>query len=108
MSGRRSTEIRSTCPADAIHDHQSIHVDPERARSGPFGQTIAHGLLNLALLQALLRVEAARLGVNYGLTVIQRGTEQLSREQARGPQASACGPRSTIAGRGRHVAPVRS
>ena len=31
--------------ADATEDHQWIHVDPERAASGPFGGTIAHGLL---------------------------------------------------------------
>ncbi|HVB13319.1 MAG TPA: MaoC family dehydratase [Candidatus Dormibacteraeota bacterium] len=61
--------------ADATHDHQWIHVDPERARSGPFGQTIAHGFLTLALLpelvQPLLRVEGARLGVNYGLNRVR-------------------------------------
>lgn len=34
-------------------DHQWIHTDPERARSGPFGTTIAHGLLTLSLLPML-------------------------------------------------------
>ena len=61
--------------ADATDDHQWIHVDPDRARSGPFGQTIAHGFLTLALLpallQPLLRVEGARLGVNYGLNRVR-------------------------------------
>ncbi|MGH7609736.1 MAG: MaoC family dehydratase [Candidatus Dormibacteria bacterium] len=61
--------------ADATHDHQWIHIDPERARSGPFGQTIAHGFLTLALLpdllRSVLRVEGARLGVNYGLNRVR-------------------------------------
>ena len=37
--------------ADATHDHQWIHVDPERAaRDSPFGATVAHGFLTLSLL----------------------------------------------------------
>ena len=40
--------------ADATGDHQWIHVDPERARSGPFGTTIAHGYLTLALVNLFL------------------------------------------------------
>ena len=36
--------------ADATGDHQWIHVDPERAAKGPFGKTIAHGFMTLALL----------------------------------------------------------
>ena len=36
--------------ADATGDHQWIHVDPQRAASGPFGRTIAHGFLTLALV----------------------------------------------------------
>lgn len=36
--------------ADATGDHQWIHVDPERAKDGPFGTTIAHGYLTLSLL----------------------------------------------------------
>ena len=39
--------------ADCTGDHQWIHIDPERARSGPFGTTIAHGLLTLSLLPML-------------------------------------------------------
>ena len=39
--------------ADATEDHQWIHVDPERATSGPFGATIAHGFLTLSLLPEL-------------------------------------------------------
>ncbi len=57
--------------ADASGDDQWIHVDPERARSGPFGTTVAHGFLTLSLLplmaQQALRVRSTRMGVNYGL-----------------------------------------
>jgi acyl dehydratase len=56
--------------ADATDDHQWIHVDPEKAASGPFGGTIAHGLLTLSLLphfsQQLYRVANIALAVNYG------------------------------------------
>ncbi|WP_026328023.1 MaoC family dehydratase [Streptomyces sulphureus] len=56
--------------AEATGDHQWIHVDPERAAQGPFGSTIAHGYLTLSLLPLLvpqtLRVDGARMGVNYG------------------------------------------
>ena len=39
--------------ADVTFDHQFIHVDPERAKDGPFGTTIAHGFLTLSLLVKL-------------------------------------------------------
>ena len=56
--------------ADATGDHQWIHVDVERAKSGPFGGPIAHGYLTLSLGPALLpqiwRVEGVKMGVNYG------------------------------------------
>ena len=56
--------------ADATGDHQWIHVDPERAKDGPFGTTIAHGYLTLALtnllLPQLLQVPGATMGINYG------------------------------------------
>lgn len=57
--------------ADATDDHQWIHIDPERAADGPFGTTIAHGFLTLALLVPLvsevLVVDGASTSVNYGL-----------------------------------------
>ena len=57
--------------ADATADHQWIHVDPERAATGPFGRTIAHGYLTLslipALLDELLQVHDAARAINYGL-----------------------------------------
>ena len=56
--------------ADATDDHQWIHVDPVRAAAGPFGSTIAHGYLTLSLvnlfLPDLVRVDGAKMGVNYG------------------------------------------
>src|SRR6476620_5842310 len=56
--------------ADATGDHQWIHVDPERAKAGPFGGPIAHGYLTLALvpyfLPTILRVDGISMGVNYG------------------------------------------
>ena len=57
--------------ADATGDHQWIHVDIERAKSGPFGTTIGHGYLTLSLVPIfvfqLLKVDGAKLVVNYGL-----------------------------------------
>jgi len=56
--------------ADATDDHQWIHVDPVRAAEGPFGATIAHGYLTLALvnrfLPELISVMDTSMGVNYG------------------------------------------
>ena len=58
--------------ADATHDHQFIHVDPERAKAEtPFGGTIAHGFLTLSLLStlaydALPGIVGTKMGVNYG------------------------------------------
>lgn len=56
--------------ADSTHDHQWIHVDPERAKDGPFGGPIAHGYLTLSLAPALttqiLHVEGISMAVNYG------------------------------------------
>lgn len=64
------TQERVNTFADATGDHQWIHVDPQRARSGPFGTTIAHGYLTLALanlfLPQLVRYERLKMGVNYG------------------------------------------
>ncbi len=56
--------------ADATGDHQWIHVDPERAKGGPFGGPIAHGYLTLSmgprLMPEILRVEGVKMAVNYG------------------------------------------
>ena len=56
--------------ADATGDHQWIHVDPERAKDGPFGSTIAHGYLTMSLVNKFLPetvvVKGISMGVNYG------------------------------------------
>jgi acyl dehydratase len=61
--------------ADATGDHQWIHVDPERAASGPFGKTIAHGFMTLALLPQLQHqiytVNGIKLAINYGLNKVR-------------------------------------
>lgn len=61
--------------ADATGDHQWIHVDPEAAADGPFGATIAHGYLTLALtnqfLPEIMRVDGASMGVNYGTNKVR-------------------------------------
>lgn len=61
--------------ADATGDHQWIHTDPERARTGPFGTTIAHGFLTLSLLpqffENTIAVHGARMSVNYGLNKVR-------------------------------------
>jgi acyl dehydratase len=71
--------------ADATGDHQWIHVDPIRAADGPFGATIAHGYLTLALtnlfLPQIVRVDGIAMAVNYGVNKV------------RFPQAVAVGSR---------------
>ncbi len=61
--------------AAATGDHQWIHVDPERAKAGPFGATIAHGYLTLSMLAGFLggvvQVRDVRMGVNYGLNKVR-------------------------------------
>ena len=57
--------------ADAIEDHQFIHVDPERAKQTPFGTTVAHGFLTMSLLSTMSYevmpiIEGTTMGVNYG------------------------------------------
>jgi acyl dehydratase len=64
------TQERINLFADATGDHQWIHVDPERAKDGPFGTTIAHGYLTLSLGPILavdvFRMSGVSMGVNYG------------------------------------------
>ena len=65
------TQEQVSAFADATGDHQWIHVDTERAASGPFGGTIAHGYLTLSLLPVLqmeiFAIEGLTMGINYGL-----------------------------------------
>ena len=66
----RITQRQIDAFAEATGDHQWIHVDPEKAATGPFGTTIAHGYLTLSLLPLfgpqLIKVEGVKMGVNYG------------------------------------------
>jgi acyl dehydratase len=68
-------QARVSLFADATDDHQWIHVDPERAATGPFGGPIAHGYLTLSLIPALihqvLEVEGMKFGVNYGCNKVR-------------------------------------
>ena len=69
------TQDRVNLFADAVDDQQWIHVDPERAASGPFGAPIAHGFLTLSLATKfwtdLLDVEGVATKVNYGLDKVR-------------------------------------
>src|ERR1700729_3990847 len=69
------TQERVNLFADATDDHQWIHVDPERAKDGPFGGATAHGYLTLSLAPVLLnkviRVDKMTFGVNYGANKIR-------------------------------------
>ncbi|MGV9801452.1 MaoC family dehydratase [Mycobacterium sp. NPDC003449] len=69
------TQDRVNLFADATDDHQWIHIDPERAAGGPFGGTIAHGLLTLSLLphftHQLYRVDDIAMAINYGYNKVR-------------------------------------
>ncbi len=64
------TQERVNLFADATGDHQWIHVDPERAKDGPFGGAIAHGYLTLSigpmLAPQVMSVTGISMAVNYG------------------------------------------
>jgi len=75
--------------AEAGGDHQWIHVDPARAaRESPFGRTIAHGFLTLALLSKLLgdsiEIAGKRMGINYGLNRLRFPSPVPSGSRVRG------------------------
>lgn len=62
--------------AEATLDDQWIHVDEERAATGPFRTTVAHGYLTLSLLVRMVQdvgilPEDAQLVVNYGLDKVR-------------------------------------
>ncbi|MDF2966247.1 MAG: MaoC family dehydratase [Nocardioidaceae bacterium] len=79
------TQQRVDAFAAATGDRQWIHVDPERAAAGPFGGTIAHGYLTLALIPMLaaevVTFEGCAARINYGT------------EKVRFPQALRVGRR---------------
>ncbi len=68
------TQDRINTFADATMDHQWIHVDPERAKAGPFGGPIAHGQLTMSIMSflpggqgvGLPQLDGMKMGVNYG------------------------------------------
>jgi acyl dehydratase len=94
------TQERINMFADATGDHQWIHVDPERAKTGPFGACIAHGYLTLSLvnlfLPQIIDVRGIRMGVNYGAdkvrfpapvrvgSRVRGGGELISAEEVKG------------------------
>jgi len=61
--------------ADATGDHQWIHVDPVRAEASPFGGTIVHGYLTLALapvfMDEVLQIEDYDAVLNYGVNRVR-------------------------------------
>jgi acyl dehydratase len=68
------TQERIDTFAEATGDHQWIHVDPERAKEGPFGTTIAHGYLTLSLVpvwSSEVIPRAGRMGINYGVNRVR-------------------------------------
>ena len=69
------TQERIDAFAEATDDHQWIHVDPERAKDGPFGTTIAHGYLTLSLLPAasyeVVPRQGGSMSINYGLNRVR-------------------------------------
>jgi acyl dehydratase len=69
------TQERVDAFADATADHQWIHVDVERARSGPFGGTIAHGYLTLSLIPyftpQLFTLDTPGAKLNYGVNRVR-------------------------------------
>ena len=73
--------------ADATLDHQWIHVDQERAKNGPFGQTIVHGYLTLSLLpymwEQIITVNNLKMMVNYGMDKMKFGQAVLSGQSIR-------------------------
>jgi acyl dehydratase len=68
---RTVTQAEINAFAELSGDHQWIHVDAERAKSeSPYGTTIAHGNLTLAMVDGfrdqLISSTGFALGVNYG------------------------------------------
>lgn len=61
--------------AETTEDRQFIHVDPDKAKASPFGQTIAHGYLTLSMLAPLMATSCPALEVgmtvNYGFNKVR-------------------------------------
>lgn len=69
------TQERVNLFAEATGDFQWIHVDPQKAASGPFGSPIAHGFLTLSMISMMLwevyAVDGLTMTVNYGLNKVR-------------------------------------
>ncbi|MDH4219084.1 MAG: MaoC family dehydratase [Candidatus Aminicenantes bacterium] len=70
------TQERINAFAECTEDRQWIHVDPEKAKHGPYGTTIAHGFLILSLLVHLtshieLFQKGIRMVTNIGLDKVR-------------------------------------
>jgi acyl dehydratase len=89
------TQERIDLFADATDDHQWIHVDPVRAKAGPFGAPIAHGYLTLSLmahfLPQVIQVRGMKMGVNYGTDKVRfpSAVKAGARIRARGELVAA-------------------
>lgn len=75
--------------ADLTHDHQFIHVDPQKAKHTPFGGTIAHGFFTVSMLSAfaidaLPAIEKRTMGVNYGFDRLRMMSPVKSGAKVRG------------------------
>jgi acyl dehydratase len=62
--------------ADCTGDFQWIHVDPERAKGGPYGATVAHGFLTLSLIPLMAsgvwgNPSGIKASFNYGLNRVR-------------------------------------
>lgn len=92
--------------AEATGDHQWIHVDPDKAASGPFGGCIAHGYLSLSLvnlfLPQIVEVRGIAMGVNYGCdrvrfpSVVHVGSRVRGSAQLMAVEAVKGGVQATI------------
>jgi acyl dehydratase len=87
--------------AEATGDHQWIHVDVERAATGPYGGTIAHGYLTLSLIarfgEELFSVEGVSAKLNYGVNKVRFPTPVPVGSRVRAG-ASIAGAQETAAG----------
>jgi len=87
--------------AAATEDRQFIHVDPVAAKTTPFGGTIAHGFLTLAMLSAMVDdalppVAGVALSINYGFDRVRFVTPVKAGARVRGVFALAEAKRRSL------------
>lgn len=82
------TQERVDAFALATGDSQWIHVDRDRARTGPYGATVAHGFLTLSLIPTLwhrtVQIDGVQMAVNYGLNSVRFPAPLLVPSRVRG------------------------